>query len=379
MRGDSNDPADHFPGYDGLELAVLRRYVSGQSDAAERRRVEAWAAEAAERRRYLAAMRELFEHGPAAAEVHETAAAWRQVAARMEPPSASSAGAPAYVAPWDGPAVRVDVRRRQPPRILAGAFAERGRWRALLTTAAALVLTLGGGTLLLRARLHTVASAPVVSMRQIATAKGQRAELQLGDGSRVVLGVASRLRFPSKFEASSSRELYLEGTAYFDVVHDATRPFLVHTANAVTEDIGTRFVVTAYPESHSTQVVVADGAVALGAARASHAARVVLTRGHLGRLASADSAPSVRAVDPTPYSAWMRGELVFRDAPLSDVVAELQRWYDVGVQLGDPSLRDVPLTASFTAESFHEALAVVTTVLPLRAVRHGATVTLYRR
>lgn len=361
-----------------MESAALRRYVTGESDAAERRRVEAWAAESGERRRYLAAMRELYQRG-AAEERDEAAAAWARIAARMEPPATPAEKTPAYVAPWEAPAVRVDVRQRRPPRVLAGAFESRRRWPSLIGVAATLLVLIGGGTLVLYNQPEVTApAAPAVAMRQIATAKGQRAEIQLSDGSRVILGVDSRLRFPEQF-GGEARDLHLEGTAYFDVAHDDARPFLVHTANAVTQDIGTKFVVTAYPETGATQVVVTEGAVALGATDTPAAERVVLTEGRLGRLASADSAPTVRTVDPAPYIAWTRGELVFRDAPLSEVVAELRRWYDRDIRLGDPSLGDVPLTASFVVESFQEAVEVVATVAPVRVVREGRTVTLHRR
>ena len=215
-------------------------------------------------------------------------------------------------------------------------------------------------------------------MRLIATAKGQRAEIRLADGSRVVLGVDSRLHVASDF-GDSARDLYLDGTAYFDVVHDSTRPLRIHTSNAVTEDVGTRFVVTAYRASGSTQVVVESGTVTMRPVRVASASRVELTAGDMGRLAPNEAVPAVRVVDTAAYTAWMRGRLDFRDAPLSDVVAELRRWYDVDVRIGDASLGAMPLSASFDAESFRQALLVVTTVLPVRASRHGDVVTLYHR
>jgi transmembrane sensor len=377
MRDDSEPTSGRsFPGYDGMDPAILRRYLAGQSDSAERRRVEAWASESADRRRYLAAMRDLYERQPQGS-AEATRLAWLKVAEQMEPPSRAIGQEPPYEAPWEAPAVRVDVSRRQ-PRVLLGAFAWRSRWPAAIGVAAALLLAVGGGALYLGVGSLLPVSAPAATTREIATAKGQRAEIRLGDGSRVILGVESRLRFPAEF-GEKSRDLYLEGTALFDVVHDESRPFLVRTANAVTEDLGTRFVITAYPESQATQVVVAEGSVALEPSRTTRTSRVVLTPGRLGRLGKADSVAAVRTVDPSLYTAWTRGELVFRNTPLSEVVAELRRWYDADVRLGDPGLANLPLTASFAVESLQEAMTVVTTVAPVRAVRQGRTVTLHRR
>src|SRR5881394_1644459 len=170
---------DDCPSYDGLPLAVLRRVITGQSDEAERRRVEAWAAETTSRRRYLAAMRELYEQAPIESR-DEAAAQWARIAARLEVPIRAGAEVPAYVAPWEEPVVRVDVRRRA-PRVLIGAFTPRRRWPAMLAAAAVLVIAVGGGTLVVRNRSHDGAPAATIGMRQIATAKGQRAEFQLDD------------------------------------------------------------------------------------------------------------------------------------------------------------------------------------------------------
>lgn len=338
--------SDRFPAYDGMPLAVLRRYVRGESDTAEQRRVDEWAAGRTERRHYLDAMRRLRARAPMDAGAR-TDEAWLRLASHLEMPAhAASFARPAY--------------RRA---FLAAAFVVAGVLGAALYS-------------------HTASTptplAAVPAMRLIATTKGQRAEIRLSDGSSVVLGVDSRLRFAADFGAHA-RDLYLDGSAYFNVVHDSTRPFRIHTATAVTEDIGTRFVVTAYPESHSTTVVVTAGQVSLRPAHAAAAPSVDLTSGHLGRVTANVLVPQVRAVDTTGYTAWMQGRLVFRDTPLADVVAELRRWYDVDVRIGNPALSRLPLSASFTVESFGQAMSVIRTVLPLRVVRRGNVVTLYHR
>jgi len=377
MSDDRSRYPDSFPGYEGMELAALRRYVAGECTPEERRRVNFWAAESPERRRYLTALRALHQRAPVD-EQRAASGAWARLAPRLIPQAVAPDAT--YMAPWEEPAARVDLRRRQRARILAGAFgAERRRW-PVLAAAVAVAFAVGGVEATLAARSHAPAPRPA-AMRQIVTARGQRAEIQLDDGSQVVLGVASRLRLPATFGAGK-REVYLDGTAYFDVVHDAAHPFMVRTTNAIARDVGTRFVVSAYPESHATQVVVAEGAVALARAPGPHArpaAGTLLTGGHLGQLRAGDSVVTTRRVDPALYTAWMQGELVFHDIPLADAVTELRRWYRVDLKIGDPSLRTMPISASFAVESFHEALSVVTTVLPLRAVRRGDVVTLYRR
>ena len=370
-------------GYAGMEQAALGRYIAGDCTPEESRRVEAWASESAERARYLAALGALYRRVPGE-DARRAAAAWSSIAARLSEP-AQGDDVPFYRAPWERPAARVDLRDRRRARILSGAFGveRRGGWPLAVAAAAAVIFAIGGvkATIdTISIRRHPVTPLPA-AMRQIITAKGQRAEIQLDDGSLVVLGVASKLRVSSDFGVRT-REVYLDGTAYFDVAHDTTRPFVVHTNNAIARDVGTRFVVSAYPESHDTRVVVRDGAVALRPAAEPASRRsstVLLTGGHLGQLRTGDTVATTRRVDPLLYTAWMQGDLVFRDVPLAEAVAELKRWYAVDVVLGDPSLREMPISASFAVESFHEAISVITTVLPLRAVRRGDVVTLYRR
>ena len=359
-----------------MELPALRRYVAGESPEGERRAVERWAAGSAERRRYLDAMRRLYRRAaPGTREA--AAAAWREVLNRMEPPVAAAG---TDQPEWDEPAVEVDVgqrRRRYKARVLRGGFdRRRAPWAALVSVAATIALA-ATGVHALRGGARPAAP-PARTMRTIATSRGQRAQIQLDDGTQVVLGVASRLRFASDF-GIGTREVYLDGTAYFHVVHDDAKPFAVHTANAVTRDVGTRFVVRAYPGGQGTAVVVTEGSVALEAPDAGAAHAAVLTRDQLGVLADGQSSARVSAVDPSRYTAWMRNRLVFHDTPLAAVARELQRWYDVDVRLGDPTLADVPLSASFAVETIREAITTITTVLPLRAVRRGQVITLFRR
>lgn len=371
----SPPPLAGFPPYQGMESSVLRRYVLGLSPEDERRRVTAWAAERAERRRYLDAMRELRARVPEQG-AEDRAAAWARIAARLERPAGHDSVP--YSAPWDAAAVRVRVNRGSRPRILVGAFAPRSsRWAIPLAVCAALLIAATGLRMMNLAGQPEPADA-VTTMRRVATTRGQRAEIRLDDGTQVTLGVESRLEFPSDF-GTRARDVYLNGTADFHVVHDTTKPFTVHTTNAVTRDVGTRFVVRAYPTDGSTEVVVSEGSVALGTPGAAGGHDAVLTKDQLGLLAAGASTVAVRHVDPSTYTAWMEGRLVFHDAPLSAVVVELGRWYATPVRLGDASLATMPFSASFGAESLREAVSTLTTVLPLRAVRRGNVVVLYRR
>src|SRR3982751_821192 len=91
----------------------------------------------------------------------------------------------------------------------------------------------------------------------VVAAVAQQTRVTLGDGTRVVLNAGSRLSYADDF-GRGTRDVVLDGEGYFDVVHDASRPFRVLARGSVAQDVGTRFVVRAYPEQRAVDVVVTD-------------------------------------------------------------------------------------------------------------------------
>jgi ferric-dicitrate binding protein FerR (iron transport regulator) len=215
-------------------------------------------------------------------------------------------------------------------------------------------------------------------MREVATVRAQRAQLRLRDGTRVTLGVDSRLRYSQAFATATTRDVYLEGEAYFEVARDTLRPFRVHAGDAVTRVLGTRFGVRAYAEERGVRVVVAEGKVALARAAAA-APDVVLGRGDLADL-KIGAPPVIRhGVDVSSYLAWVDGRLAFTDTPLGEVVLRLSRWYDLDVRLGDPSLANDPYTMSLRGDEPPEhVLRVIAAAVGARLERRGTAYVILR-
>jgi ferric-dicitrate binding protein FerR (iron transport regulator) len=171
------------------------------------------------------------------------------------------------------------------------------------------------------------------------------------------------------------RDLYLEGQAYFQVAPDSQRPLRVHTANSVTEDLATAFVVTAY-DQRATEVVVAEGRVALS--RPDGRPALVLEARDLGRLDPNGNATLRRGVDVARRLAWTTGGLGFDGAPLSDVVPVLERWYNVDIRLADSAIAARRLTATFTNEPIDLVLQRIVLTLGLRVDHADSAVFLLR-
>src|SRR5207245_7963028 len=153
-----------------------------------------------------------------------------------------------------------------------------------------------------------------VAMREFTTARGQRAEMRLTDGTRILLSVDSKLRVPGDYGAAA-RDVYVDGEAYFEVTHDATKPFAVHAANALVRDLGTRFGVRAYAGEQRVRVVVAEGKVALRSVAAADTSNPApeLSTGELGRLDASGVLTLAQGVNVQRYLAWTEGRLAFHD------------------------------------------------------------------
>jgi transmembrane sensor len=216
------------------------------------------------------------------------------------------------------------------------------------------------------------------AMTEVTTLRGQRATLRLPDGTRVALGMASRLRYARAF-GDSARDVYLDGDGYFEVAHDSLHPFAVHTSTSIVRDVGTKFGVRAYDASPSTEVIVTEGVVSFATPVTGD--RLVLRANDFLRLErDGRSTTLVHGVATADYLAWTEGRLVFQDAPLHEVIAELSRWYDRDLlQLADTSIGSRRLTASFTNESLPIVIDRIALSLDLREERHGQTVVLHPR
>jgi transmembrane sensor len=204
--------------------------------------------------------------------------------------------------------------------------------------------------------------------RVIMTSFGERASYILNDGTRVVLHAGSRLEIPENYN-KEIRQLYLEGEAYFETVHNPDKPFIVHSKHAYTRVVGTRFLVQAWTESyHKVEVVVSEGKVLFGDRRAigtSLESREVLIAENQRAVLSENEMPHVTEVEEIDwYLGWTEGRLVFEDRPLREVLPRLERWYNITFQVANEAI----LAQNITAEIDYS--------LPMSDVLNGIALTL---
>ena len=235
----------------------------------------------------------------------------------------------------------------------------RANWTGLqtlrwLATAAALVVAVGG------IWYSRASSAP--HYRAATTARGQRASLRLGDGTQVILGPASTLRYDV---TSRARRVELTGLAQFRVVHDASRPFVVRAGRAEATDVGTEFTVRAFADEDAVVLAVTEGEIAVRAGDG----RLSLTAGQVGRVDSAGVQRLASAT--TDYAQWIDGRLAFQNAPLSDVARELSRWFDADVRV-DARVAQRRVSATYASPTLDGVLSAITRATGSRAERTSA-------
>jgi transmembrane sensor len=359
--------------WSSIDWERLDRYVAGRVSADEMAALAAWVNADPELRALAAAMGAAAHPSGAKRRPWDVRSGWQRLRRRMTSPSLH------LLSPT--------VHRGALP-ISLPASRERFPLRRMLTAAAVLILV-ATGSLLMYERWRAAATA----LQGFATRRSQTAVLELPDGSRLMLGPASRLRLPADggaFRAGPARDVYLEGEAYLEVKHDATRPFRVHTAAGVVEDIGTEFLVSAYPEAQGMRVVVATGMVAVyrppvagsSQERISSAAQkplLTLAHGDVAELVASGVATVTHDVNVTPYIAWTRGDLAFDGTRLGDVVPALERWYDVEIRLSDSTVAERRLTATFRRESLTQVLELLALSLDVRVQHEGHAVLLAPR
>ncbi len=330
---------------------ALARHLTSEDTAESRAHVEALLREPAERG-LIAALGDIT--GGMAADIPsdiDVESALIQVKARMNATDTRSLK-------LEGSARDLDRSRKTTWRIPFPAIAAAG----LVAVGLGAWLTVGRG----KSPGVPAANAP----RMVATGVGTRDSLQLSDGTRIVIGPQSSVKVAAGY-GSSNREVEIRGDAYFEVVHDASRPFTVHTANATVQDIGTKFAIRS-DAAEGVGVTVTEGSVSLAPLQ-SASPPVVLRAGDRGTLDPSGKVVTRRGAATGDDMAWLTGRLVFRESPISEVVSSMRRWYGIELQLADPSLSSRHLTATFTGEPADRVLEVLSLALGADIERHGDT------
>lgn len=339
---------------------VLARHLAGECSPSEARAVESWMEADPTRRQMMDELERIWDASAdapsSAADTMDLDSEWNRLSDAMD---AADARAPETSRVASSRADRSPRRHRQHRSEEGG----RSLQHVLYAVLAGLVMV-GAVWLALNVWESPLSDA---GYREVVTERGERANVHLVDGTSVTLNVDSRLRTPRSF-GDTERVVHLEGEAYFDVATDSTRSFIVHAEDAVINVHGTAFNVRSYPEDRHIQVAVVEGAVSLRSQNMKTPdADVRLESRQVGRLAKQTAHVTTQPVDSVgPLIGWMDDRLVFENETLPEVATRLGRWYNLQVEIADPALDSLRLTASLKSRSVKNVLDVIAASLDIQ-------------
>lgn len=191
----------------------------------------------------------------------------------------------------------------------------------------------------------------------LVTPRGSEYSLTLADGTQVWLNAASRLRFFTS-DRDRERRVWLEGEAYFEVAHDARRPFIVESGGQSIRVLGTRFNINSYEGDRAIYTTLVEGSVAI--APLAGGGEVTLEPGQQAEYSRRNGgAIAVKAVDTSLATAWMSGTFIFEHASVTEIMENLSRWYSFEFEVS-PLLDGLRFSGQFPrCENLDRILSII--------------------
>lgn len=207
--------------------------------------------------------------------------------------------------------------------------------------------------------------------------KGASYKLLLEDLTEIWLNADSRLRYQVNFKATTTREVYLEkGEAYFKVVRNAEKPFIVHSASMRLQVLGTSFNMNAYSGKILTTLV--EGKVQLESPGSG--TQLFLVPGQQAGFDKNTGSLAKQEVDTFPFVAWKDGIIVFQNVTMGELMEQLGRLYDYGIEFKDPRLKQLHYTGrADKSENIKDILDIIRETANLKFTIKERSITVERQ
>ena len=250
---------------------------------------------------------------------------------------------------------------RQARRRIGEEAARRSRWLSALSgIAATLAIALGAA--------YWLARAPVVTIEQYATSVGEQRTVVLKDGTEMLLDTGSSVT--TRFSDRERRVAVAHGRVQFSVGRDPRRPFLVEAGPGIVRDIGTTFQVSRSGEEITVGLI--EGAVVVAIDEGTAAARSsTLAPGEQVAIDASGELQAKRPLDLAVAQAWPRGDLVFKERRLDQLLAEMNRYSQTQLRLADPELGALTVSGVFHIDDHQALVTALEQGWSLRAQRVG--------
>jgi ferric-dicitrate binding protein FerR (iron transport regulator) len=281
-----------------------------------------------------------------------------------------------------------------------GTFNSKNKLRSLFhwrwAAAAVLVLGVAGGILYMK-KFQKADGTAKLAMHEVHVPYGATQKLIMPDGTKVMLNAGSTLIYPETF-SKETREVSLNGEGFFEVTHNAKKPFLVHTNKLTVKVLGTVFNIKAYNNDRNTETTLLKGKVQVELENNPEKNIVLLPNEKLlvantqssnrtqaaGNLKEAKieyqviNLPVVNA-NEIKETAWLDNRILFTNELFEDVAKQIERKYNVQVIFENEALKNEQISGLLDKESLQDALQIIEVTTPFSYRIDGKAVYLSKK
>jgi ferric-dicitrate binding protein FerR (iron transport regulator) len=191
--------------------------------------------------------------------------------------------------------------------------------------------------------------------------RGQKADLQLPDGTQIWLNSATSLTYDKTYN-QKDRVIYLQGEAYFEVKKDKTKPFIVKADEISVEAIGTSFNVKAYPEDDYITTTLIEGSVRVG----NFSSSSLLAPNEKLVFSRADRQFAKKLLlDAEKHASWRNNQLAFEQERLEDIAKVLERMYNIRIKFASENLKNIRFSGKVKNNNLESILQLIAFVSPI--------------
>jgi transmembrane sensor len=240
----------------------------------------------------------------------------------------------------------------------------------------------------------------VDTLTTIAAPIGSKSKITLSDGTKVWLNAGSTLKYSENFN-KKNRSVELVGEGYFEVMKNKALPFLVNACEMRITALGTAFNIKAYPEEGSVETTLVSGSLVVEQVKKdkkvllapNQRATYFRQEGHSylsepedessqggieGILQNADDKIlHVDSVETDVITAWKDGRLIFRNEPFRSLAVELERWFDVEINISSEEISDYHFNGTIENETIMDVMEIIKYTLPVQYTIKHKLITIY--
>jgi ferric-dicitrate binding protein FerR (iron transport regulator) len=214
-------------------------------------------------------------------------------------------------------------------------------------------------------------------VNEVITKRGSKSSIKLPDGTIVRLNTDSRLTYLN-FTAGKTREVTLEGEAYFDVAHDSSRPFIIHTGKINIKVLGTSFNVRNYPQDKVLETSLIKGKIEVSlksrpddiiilkptekliiAKEQDELSASTKTIASIDNKVVLTSITYLRNDSLVAETSWLNDKMVFVNQPLERIAIELERKYAINISFKDEKVKKYRYTGVFENVSLEKVFQLI--------------------